>query len=271
MANSTHLREPAGDHLRITSPANSLALARSSPMSTPPIKASGAHVLIPVKRLERAKSRLAPRLEAVERRLLALAMLEDTLSAANASPLVGRITVITPDQSAARRALSCGVAVLSEDDVLTDDVMLAQDMTCVPSMGSPLNAALEAAARRVRAEFDPPTLIVLQADLPALRAKDLTAAVEEAAGGRAIVADHSGVGTTTLIVPGQGAELMPRFGPWSAIEHQRGGAVSLAGDWPGLRYDVDTPDDLRHVHRLGVGPVTTALLATLGDSDWNTA
>ena len=240
-------------------------------MSTPASEASGAHVLIPVKSLERAKSRLAPRLEAVERRLLALAMLEDTVRAAGASPVVERITVVTPDQSAARRALSCGVAVLTEEAVLAQSAAGARNTAGDLGTRGPLNAALDAAARRVRAEFNPPILIVLQADLPALRPDDLTAAVEAAAGSRAIVADHSGAGTTTLIVPGRGAELGPRFGPWSAREHQLGGAIALTGDWPGMRYDVDTPDDLRHAHRLGVGPVTAALLAALDESDWNTA
>lgn len=227
-------------------------------MSIPASEASGAHVLIPVKRLARAKSRLAPRLEAIERRLLALAMLEDTIRAAAASPVVGRITVVTPDASAARRARACGVAVLVEEAGLDN-------------ARSPLNAALHAAARQVRAESDPPTLIVLQADLPALRPDELTAAVGQAAGGRAIVADHAGTGTTALIVHGREAQLIPRFGPWSAREHQRGGAVSLDGHWPGLRCDVDTPDDLRRVHHLGVGAATAALLAALDDSDWHTA
>ncbi|WP_024796665.1 2-phospho-L-lactate guanylyltransferase [Tomitella biformata] len=229
-------------------------------MSTRASADSGVHVLIPVKHLARAKSRLAPRLEAVERKLLALAMLEDTLRAATASPLVGSITVVTPDESAARRAHACGVAVLAEEAL----------PAVAPALG-PLNAALDAAARQVRANSTPSSLMVLQADLPALRPEELTAAIAQAAGRRALVADYSGIGTTTLIVPGPRAELTPRFGPWSAREHERGGAVPLVGDWPGLRSDVDTPGDLRRVHRLGVGPATTALLAALDDSDWNTA
>jgi 2-phospho-L-lactate guanylyltransferase len=38
----------------------------------------------------------------------------------------------------------------------------------------------------------------------------------------------------------------------------------LHGDWPGLRHDVDTADDLAAVRALGTGPDTAALLAELG-------
>lgn len=226
-------------------------------MSTRRSEASGAHVLIPVKHLAGAKSRFAPNLGVAQRKLLALAMLEDTVRAAGSCPAVGRITVVTPDESAADHARSCGALVLAEAPPAPD--------------ASPLNSALDAAAKRLQAEFAPATLVVLQADLPALRAAELSAAIADSAGGRAIVADHSGTGTTALIVPGPGAPLNPRFGPWSALEHQRGGALALVGDWPGLRSDVDTASDLRRVLGLGVGPATAALLASLDDIDWNTA
>lgn len=226
-------------------------------MSTRRPEATGAHVLIPVKHLDRAKSRLAPNLTAAQRKQFALAMLEDTIRAAAASPAVGRITVVTPDESAARHARACGSLVL-EEEAAPDDAVL-----------SPLNAALDAAARRLRADFAPATLVVLQADLPALRTAELTAAITGATGRRAVVADHAGTGTTALIV--RGADLDPRFGRWSALEHQRGGAAALTGHWPGLRRDVDTAEDLRHALLLGVGPATSALLTDLDDIDWNTA
>lgn len=229
-------------------------------MSTRADADSGAHVLIPVKRLARAKSRLAPRLEPIERRLLALAMLEDTLAAAAASPLVDRITVVTPDAAAARLARELGIGVLEE-----------ATLTPTAEDSSPLNAALDAAARQIRSASPPATLVVLQADLPALRAQELTAAIAQAAGDRAVVADFAGIGTTALIVPAADARLRPRFGPWSAREHQRGGAVELTGDWPGLRSDVDTAEDLRRAHSLGVGRATAALLDALDESDWHTA
>jgi 2-phospho-L-lactate guanylyltransferase len=72
------------------------------------------------------------------------------------------------------------------------------------------------------------------------------------------VADAHGTGTTLLTAVG--TALLPAFGPGSAAAHLAGGAVPLAGDWPGLLRDVDTPDDLRAALALGAGPRTRALL-----------
>jgi 2-phospho-L-lactate guanylyltransferase len=46
------------------------------------------------------------------------------------------------------------------------------------------------------------------------------------------------------------------FGPDSAQRHRQSGAVELTGAWPGLRCDIDTPDDLLVARRLGVGVAT---------------
>jgi 2-phospho-L-lactate guanylyltransferase len=37
--------------------------------------------------------------------------------------------------------------------------------------------------------------------------------------------------------------------------------LELTGAWPGLRCDIDTPEDLAVARRLGVGPATTRALA----------
>jgi 2-phospho-L-lactate guanylyltransferase len=73
----------------------------------------------------------------------------------------------------------------------------------------------------------------------------------------AYVADHTGEGTTLLVLtrPGHGG---PHFGPQSARAHATAGAVALTGTWPGLRHDVDVPADLERVRALGVGPATRA-------------
>ncbi len=73
----------------------------------------------------------------------------------------------------------------------------------------------------------------------------------------AYVADHTGEGTTLLVLarPGHGG---PHFGAHSAVAHATAGAVALSGAWPGLRHDVDLPADLEQVRALGVGPATAA-------------
>ena len=75
---------------------------------------SGAHtgsgdvaLIIAVKRLAAAKTRLAPIFSAATRERVVLAMLVDTLRAASKVAALGDITVVTPDESAgdaARRA-----------------------------------------------------------------------------------------------------------------------------------------------------------------------
>jgi 2-phospho-L-lactate guanylyltransferase len=57
--------------------------------------------------------------------------------------------------------------------------------------------------------------------------------------------------------------LDPRFGPGSAAAHAASGARPLHGDWPTLRRDVDTDADLADAARLGLGPRTARLLASL--------
>jgi 2-phospho-L-lactate guanylyltransferase len=68
-----------------------------------------------------------------------------------------------------------------------------------------------------------------------------------------------------LLTAPPGVPLDPRFGIGSAAAHAGSGAVELTGDWPALRRDVDTPDDLWAVLSLGAGTHTAALLD--GDVD----
>ncbi|MEU4422649.1 2-phospho-L-lactate guanylyltransferase, partial [Actinoplanes sp. NPDC024001] len=103
---------------------------------------------------------------------------------------------------------------------------------------------------------------VLAGDLPALRPEQLGEALGQARG-RSFVPDAAGIGTVLLAVP-PGARLDPRFGGHSAAAHAASGAAPLAGDWPGLRQDVDTAADLDTVLTLGAGRRTCELLRDLG-------
>lgn len=209
-------------------------------------------LVVPVKELRRAKSRLAPAVADLPgddadreqaHRALALALARDTLAAARAAHRVGRLVVVTTES--AERLGAAG----EPREVVHDE-------------GGGLNAAIrlgEAHLRRGGAR----AVAALQADLPSLRPEELDdalarAAAQFAAGaGAAVVADHAGTGTT-LLVAAPGRPLRPRFGPGSARAHVRGGAVALDGDWPGLRGDVDTVADLARARALGTGPATAA-------------
>jgi 2-phospho-L-lactate guanylyltransferase len=206
------------------------------------------HAVIAVKNLDRAKSRLADRLPPGDRSRLVLAMLSDTVAAATAAGL-GSVTVVTPDPDVAGTVQALGAAVHPDPVVAGDG----------------LNAALADAAAAVRGRHGAVDLLALQADLPALRPHEMTAMLAAAPpAGRAIVADHAGLGTTALLVRAGNAPLTPRFGADSARRHIASGAADLAGDWPGLRLDVDTAADLDRAVALGVGPATAALLRGIG-------
>lgn len=200
-------------------------------------------LIIAVKLLPAAKTRLSPTFDAETRERLVLAMLTDTLTAAREAVAVRSITVVTPDLTAATVARSLGA------DVLADPTP--------PGHPDPLNNAISAAAGALSP--DTTNLLVLQGDLPALRPSELNQAIAAARPHRtSLVADRQGAGTAALFA--FGTPISPRFGPASARLHRTSGAVELTGDWPGLRCDIDTPADLSHAELLGLGAATSRVV-----------
>jgi len=200
--------------------------------------------VIPVKRLDAAKSRLRGAVPDAFHPALALAMVRDTVVAVLACPVVGGLLVVTDDPAVGAAVTALGASVVPDE----------------PQDG--LNAAMRFGADvsiglgRRRA--------VLAGDLPALRPEELgSALLGSEAQGRSFVPDADGRGTVLLAAPA-GVPLRPLFGPGSAAAHAASGARSLDGDWPGLRHDVDTAADLATVLALGAGPHTCALLRDLG-------
>ena len=201
-------------------------------------------LIVAVKRLAAAKTRLAPVFSARTREAVALAMLVDTLAAASTVESLRCITVVTPDDSAAAAAARLGA------DVLVDPTPAGHR--------DPLNNAIAAAERSVSESAA--NIVVLQGDLPALRTHELAEAIAAARRHRrSFVADQHGTGTAALFA--FGAALDPRFGRGSSARHRHSGAVELTGAWPGLRCDIDTPEDLAVARRLGVGAATARAIA----------
>jgi 2-phospho-L-lactate/phosphoenolpyruvate guanylyltransferase len=230
----------------------------------------GWTVLLPVKVLAQAKSRLA-QLAGERRHELALALASDTVSAVVACPEVARVIVVTSDPVAGPRLSSLGARIIPEARLpaRNRDARDAGDGRPRPDGSQrPLNAALLRGATVALRRWPGTALAALTADLPALRPAELAIAlraVSEAAGpaGAAFVPDAAGVGTTMYaVVPG--AEFRPMYGGASRARHAAGGATELALDGiAGLRQDVDTPDDLRAAVALGVGPLTAEVAAEL--------
>jgi 2-phospho-L-lactate guanylyltransferase len=203
-------------------------------------------LVVPLKPLARAKSRLADTANDGLRPGLALAFAQDTVAAALACSAVRDVAVVTDDARAGRELAALGAAIIPDEP------------------GGGLNAALSHGAGVVRSARPASRVAALNADLPALRPGELSR-VLDAAGEfpRAFLADTAAIGTT-LLAAAPGRELRPAFGTDSRSRHRASGAVELSlTAVDSVRQDVDTGDDLRSALALGVGPHTAAAAARL--------
>lgn len=200
-------------------------------------------IVIPVKRLAAAKTRLA----GPNRRELALAVACDTVLATLNCPRLAMTLVVTDDPEASAALTAIGARTAPD----------------TPDAG--LNPALvhgAAVAARLRPELG---VAALSADLPALRPAELDDVLAEAENtDRAFLADAEGTGTT-LYAARPEAEFAPAFGRDSRQRHRIGGAAEITlGGVPSVRRDVDTLTDLRAAIGLGTGPHTAKVAARMG-------
>nr|WP_308050903.1 2-phospho-L-lactate guanylyltransferase [Streptomyces purpurogeneiscleroticus] len=203
-------------------------------------------LVVPLKPLVRAKSRLSAAADARFRPRLALAFALDTVSAALECPVVGDVAVVTDDPQAGAALAGLGARIVAD----------------VPAAG--LNPAIAYGAHTVRAYRPGAAVAALNADLPALRPAELERVLTAAAQfPRAFLADAAEMGTT-LLTAAPGAELAPAFGGASRARHRASGAqeISLSGV-RSVRQDVDTPEDLRAALKLGVGAWTARHTAAI--------
>jgi 2-phospho-L-lactate/phosphoenolpyruvate guanylyltransferase len=182
-----------------------------------------AHVLVPLKRMDRAKSRLAQALAADARAELMLDLLSGVLTAVRSAG-VDRITLVTPENVS-----HDGIHVWNDD-------------------GLPWNDALAAATNAV---VETELLAVISADLPWLRSSEVRTLLEQTpARGIAVARAHDG-GTNAVAMRPPGA-LATVFGrPASARLHAEAARARRLDcriiDVPGLAFDVDTPADLERM------------------------
>lgn len=198
--------------------------------------------VVPVKRLGAAKSRLD--LPAARRRSLALAFAVDTVTAVVASPLVADVVVVTSDPLVAWHLRRLPVRLVPDDD-----------------------GGLDAVVRdgiRVASSWRPGTgVAVFPADLPCLRAADVTDLLARAAEAPAtFVPDRSGTGTT-VVVHQAGSAPVTGYGPGSARRHLALGLLALDDAPARARHDVDTLADLEDARSLRLGPRTAAVVGTI--------
>lgn len=191
-----------------------------------PPELRGCVVLVPVKSFARAKARLAPSLDGAARAELARRMATHVLQVAAPLP----VAVVCDDDEVARWAEAQGALVLLE-----------------PGRG--LNGAVTAGVDRL-AQAGADEVLVAHGDLP------LAKGFAQWAGfaGVTLVPDRREDGTTVVCVPAR-SEFRFSYGPGSFRRHvAEAGRLSLPTRIvrePGLRFDVDLPDDV---------PVTLASL-----------
>ena len=204
-------------------------------------------VIVPMKPLSSAKSRLSPALNADERGILSLSMLRRVLLAA--APPAERIWVVGGDDLVREVATSLGAAWSADQ-------------------GAELNAALEVAFSR--AAHEKLCAMYLPADLPLVDADDVRGMIDASRSGRALTlapASRDG-GTNGIIVP-LGSRFRPALGQGSFERHRaqasRDGVEPVVFTSEGLGLDLDVPADLEALERLRPGRLKE-LLTTPGEN-----
>jgi 2-phospho-L-lactate guanylyltransferase len=191
--------------------------------------------IVPVKGLDRAKSRLGERLSPTQRGTLVLRLLDHVLKTLAAAGVERRV-VVSPDPSVRDHSRQLGAFALDDGDAAGPEGPIAH------------NRALERARSRIAAER-PAALFVISADLPLLRPDDVRAiAALGAVEGTVVIApDRATRGTNALFLrPPDGIPFC--FGPESFAAHAqaargRGLRVEVYRG-VGTAFDVDLPADL---------------------------
>ncbi|MEH3052725.1 MAG: 2-phospho-L-lactate guanylyltransferase [Patulibacter minatonensis] len=207
--------------------------------------------IVPVKRLDVAKSRLAEALGAPDRRALMLAMLADVLMNLRRSEGIARVVVVTDDREVRHRAIAEGAEVVPDHD-----------------SGSHSAAAL----RGIAAAAAPDDRVFLApGDCPLLRVEELDELLTTPQPSVVVIPDRHGLGTNALLLDPPDA-IDPSFGEDSRARHlelaRAAGVDAVASVVPSLALDIDTADDLaalraRFRSQRGGAPATRGVLATV--------
>jgi len=183
--------------------------------------------IIPVKALSEGKTRLAQILGAPAREALNIEFLDRALA----------ITAIFP---------GAADTIVISADARVREIATARGATALAETGEGLNAALDEAAARARAD-GAEAILVTPVDLPRATAEDLLA-LASTGSGFAIAPDRKGRGTNGLYLAFNGGFVF-RFGEDSLSAHLKEarahGAEAFILDAPNLAFDIDTPDDYR--------------------------
>lgn len=183
--------------------------------------------LIPLKRLDLAKSRLQHALAPADRVRLMRLLLEHTVTRVLRAPQIERITLVSSEPASAALAEEWGIGHFDD-------------------RGLPWNEALAAAMRE---HVESSTVLILSADLPLVTTEDVETFVRLSPRPGLGIGRANDAGTNGLVMsPPAAAETC--FGlAGSAARHAAlataVGLRSVMADIPGIALDLDSEDDLR--------------------------
>lgn len=193
--------------------------------------------LLPSKPLALAKSRLAPDLRDAERQAVSFAMFHDVLECLCRARSVDTVAVVTADRQ------------------LLDLTLRMRAMAIDEGTPQGLNGAAALGTAQCIARGATSVLILLS-DLPLVTADEIDAlyADQPQAPHVRLVRSHEGLGTNALL-RSPPSVISTRFGGRSFEDHVAaadGARVSHSAlDLPGIRFDMDTIDDIQALVRIG--------------------
>ena len=199
--------------------------------------------LVPLKRLDYAKTRLASVLDLSTRVRVMRALLDHTLEQVKAAPSIRSVTLVSSAVEAPSIAAEHGVAHFDD-------------------RGLPWNDAL---ATAIVEAVESEAVAIVSADLPLLTIDDVERFVAALTKRGAVIARATDAGTNGVAMDPAGA--MPTtFGvEGSAARHaqlaEESGLVPVIVDIPGLAHDLDTAADLEEILRHAMSDEVRAVLA----------
>ncbi len=188
-----------------------------------------ATAVLPIKRFDAAKQRLAAGMDEERRREVVGAMAADVLEAIGEARAIERTIVVTDEPAAVELAAAAGAEVVAD-----------------PGEGGHVGAALAGIARAEAAGAS--CVVLLAGDCPLLDPRELdrllTGVPERYVG---IVPDRHGTGTNALVLSPPVA-IVPAFGEGSRDRHvaaaRKAGIPFAVEEVASLGLDLDTPADL---------------------------
>ncbi len=191
--------------------------------------------VIPIKRLDRAKQRLAPILTEEERTLLFTKMVEDVLTATEACTSVDEIVVVTNDEFVIQLALGFGSRIIDEP------------------VNPGLIPAVTEAAKQLTADGIG-IMLFLPGDVPLVTPEELEVVMDgfgQTGEPEFLIVPASDLGGSNCIVCSPPDCMEFAFGEDSFRRHlaiaRKLDIVPTVAKLPGIGLDIDTPEDLEQL------------------------